>query len=256
MTTNTNQESQTETNQLMTNYGMLADLFIYPIDESYTNRFRRIHEYFLTTFPESAEAMNPFMALLSTASLVDVQELFLRSFDVQAITTLDIGFTLFGEDYKRGQLLVHLNKEHRDAGNDCHTELSDHLPNVLRLLDKMKDHVMRDEIATRLVIPAVVKMIAEFSGEKIEKKDVIYKKNLKSILEYSKDYRTVYQSLLEALLITLKKDFNYEEQQEALQTDQTKNEMATCQPSSSCSCSSSVKDYSQIIETEMLIEKD
>jgi nitrate reductase assembly molybdenum cofactor insertion protein NarJ len=255
-TNKTNKENRISAIQLTGNYVKLAELFLYPIDESFKNNVNDIYNSLLETIPEAAEAMNPFMAFLSRSSFTAMQELFLRSFDVQAITTLDIGFTLFGEDYKRGQLLVHLNKEHRDAGNDCQTELSDHLPNVLKLIQKMKDEVMRAEIASRLVIPAVVKMIEEFSNEKIEKKDVVYKKNYKSILDYSQDYRTVYQALLEALLIVLKKDFGCEAQQDELQMEKDVPEIGACQINSTCSCSSSIKDYGQIIETEMLIEKD
>jgi hypothetical protein len=43
--------------------------------------------------------------------------LFTRSFDVQAVTTLDLGYIVFGEDYKRGELLVNRAPEFlADAG--------------------------------------------------------------------------------------------------------------------------------------------
>ena len=45
----------------------------------------------------------------------------------QVLATLDIGYVLFGDDYKRGELLANLNQEHRKANNDCGTELADHL---------------------------------------------------------------------------------------------------------------------------------
>lgn len=252
----TSSEKKDSAIQLSVNYEKMAELFLYPMKDSYKNTIIDIYNSLLKIIPESAATMNPFIEFLSRSSLTAIQELFLRSFDVQAITTLDIGFTLFGEDYKRGQLLVHLNKEHRDAGNDCNTELSDHLPNVLKLIQKMKDDVMRVEIASRLVIPAIVKMIEEFSNEKIEKKDVVYKKNYKSILDYSQDYRTVYQHVLEALLIVLKNDFGSDGLQDELQMQEGAHEIGACQINSGCSCSSSIKDYGQIIETEMLIEKE
>ena len=70
---------------------------------------------------------------------LDLQELHTRTFDVQALTTLGTGYVLFGDDYKRGALLSNLNREHNDAQNDCRGELADHLPNVLRLIPKLKD---------------------------------------------------------------------------------------------------------------------
>ena len=100
-------------------------------------------------YPEAGAALNAFTGFVSHASLVEQEELFTRSFDVQAVTTLDLGYVLFGDDYKRGALLVNLNREHREAGNPCHNELADHLPNVLRLLPKLQDAALRDELVDR-----------------------------------------------------------------------------------------------------------
>ena len=258
-TTGITEEMITTSVQSLTDYELLAGLFIYPQNESYSKKINDIHEHLSATLPEAAEAMNPFIEFMADSTFQEMQELFLRSFDVQAITTLDIGFTLFGEDYKRGQLLVNLNKEHREVENNCETELSDHLPNVLRLLPKMKDETMRSEIATRLVIPALEKMIGEFDNKKIEKKDKIYKKHLKTIIEFSAEYRTVYQTLLNAVLIALKNDFNYDPSTNWFSRVGRENESVgtNCSDNSACSsCSPEEADYIRNIETEMNIEKD
>lgn len=257
-TTDIKEEINNSMNHSLTDYELLSGLFVYPENESYFNRIKDTYTYLSSTLPESADAMNPFMEFIANSTVQDMQELFLRSFDVQAITTLDIGFTLFGEDYKRGQLLVNLNREHREVGNDCHTELSDHLPNVLRLLPKMKDEDMRNEIALRLVIPAVEKMIGEFDSKKIEKKDNIYKKNLKTIIEYSPAYRTVYQNLLQALFIAMKKDFGYTPGSLDTPVGVEEQDLSNlpCSDKIACnSCNPVAKDYSGNIEIEMNIEK-
>ncbi|MBP7399376.1 MAG: hypothetical protein KA954_07310 [Chitinophagales bacterium] len=244
--------------QLQVNYETLANLFFYPQNEEYKNNIKNIHSYLSKDIPEAANAMQPFIDFIEVATIQEMQELFLRSFDLQAITTLDIGFVLFGEDYKRGKLLVHLNKEHSEAGNICHTELSDHLPNVLNLIAKMKDIEIRDEIASRLVMPAVDKMISEFSFEKIDKKDVVYKKHQKVLLEFSKQYRTVYQTLLQALFIAMKKDFDYvpENYEELIKNaGNSDNERPSFLTSKRDFATGEVKDFVENIETEMLTEK-
>ena len=238
-------------------YGMLADLFLYPRNEEYKKKIEEIYNYLLNTHPLAAEALQPFLEYTQSSSFQEIQELFLRSFDLQAITTLDIGFVLFGEDYKRGKLLVHLNQEHKEAGNDCHSELSDHLPNILNLLPKMKELTMRNEIATRLVMPAIEKMIKEFSIEKIEKKDVIYKKHQKVLLDYSTNYRMIFQVPLRALLIAMEKDFdyvpeNYEEMKK--QAGGSHEQQPFLSPRNKVT-DTSEKDFVQNIETEMLTEK-
>ncbi len=234
-------------------YILLADIFMYPKDEAYKNKIINVYQYLLKIFPEAALALKPFIEYMEKSSIVDMQELFLRSFDVQAITTLDLGFILFGEDYKRGKLLVHLNEEHRKAGNDCETELSDHLPNLLRLLAKMQDDEMRTEIAIFLLLPAIDKMISEFSVEKIEKKDVVYKKHQKVLLDHSVNYRTVYQYCLQALFLVLKGDFGFGPSPENSKTAGA----GFSDPNNPASkeTDSELKDFSQNIETEMLTEK-
>ena len=164
---NINEEKDTLVKPSLADYGLLAGLFIYPENEAYKMKVREVYHYLFTAFPDAASSLKAFIDFAEDSSIVEIQELFLRSFDVQAITTLDIGFILFGEDYKRGKLLVHLNEEHRKAANNCETELSDHLPNLLRLLPKVEDEGTQAEIAVLLLLPAVEKMISEFSIEKI-----------------------------------------------------------------------------------------
>lgn len=237
----------TSTSKTLANYELLARLFVYPENEGFKNNISDVYNYLLKTFPEAALSFQPFIEFAESASIIEMQELFLRSFDVQAITTLDIGFILFGEDYKRGKLLVHLNEEHRKAGNDCETELSDHLPNLLRLLPKVKDEEMQIEIATLLLLPSVEKMISEFSVEKIEKKDTVYKKHQKVLLEYSQNFRTVYQNCLWPLFLVLQRDFGYNPGRINCFENSTE--------SGSLEIDSGIKDFSQNIETEMLTEK-
>lgn len=248
-----NIKGEHSTVQALMNYELLANLFIYPENEAYKKKIKAVYEYLLKTLPEAAEALKGFMEFTAASSIVEIQELFLRSFDVQAITTLDIGFILFGEDYKRGKLLVHLNEEHRKAGNNCETELADHLPNLLRLLPKMNDETMQAELATFLLLPAVVKMISEFSYEKIDKKDVVYKKHQKVILEYSPNYRTVYQNCLQTLFLVLKNDFGYEPEPDRKSVEaQSLNDPNN---PASYNVNPGIKDFSQHIETDILTDK-
>ena len=90
-----------------------------------------------------------------------MEELYTRTFDIQALCCLDVGYTLFGEDYKRGQLLVKMLSLHQRYDNFCGTELADHLPNILTLLPKL-DPEEAGEIVDRLVLPAIEKMTTAF----------------------------------------------------------------------------------------------
>jgi hypothetical protein len=139
-----------------------------------------------------------------------MEELFMRTFEVQSVTTLDIGYVLFGDDYKRGKLLVHLNQEHRKAENDCYHELADHLPNILRLLPKMDDTALRQELVEKIVVPALNKIIGEFDPQKVAEKNKVYQKHHKALLEEPPGYGTIYVYPLKAVLLALQQDFQVE----------------------------------------------
>ena len=84
---------------------------------------------------------------------------------MQAICHLDIGYVLFGEDYKRGRLLVEMQREQKEAGIICTPELPDHLPYVLQLLAVHEDKERACEMAHVLVLPALEKMLQNFKKD-------------------------------------------------------------------------------------------
>lgn len=189
-------------------YALLADLFDYP-DEGYLGRVMRVHEYLEARCPPAARAVEAFVELAPRGNVLALQELYTRSFDVQAITTLDIGYVLFGEDYKRGELLSNLMREHREAGNDCGTELADHLPNVLRLLSKLRDEELLVEFVQEILVPALRQMIGEFDPGRMEKKDEEYRKHHKTLIDASLHHRIAFRHTLAALAAVLDVDFQF-----------------------------------------------
>ena len=187
-------------------YALLAELFGYP-EEDFRLKVREVQEYLDREYPQAGEILLPFTELISRISRTAQEELFTRTFDVQAITTMDLGYVLFGDDYKRGAILVNLNREHRDAGNDCGNELADHLPNVLRLLAKMKKPELRVELVQKIVSPALRKINNEFDPRKIEQKNKIYHKHHRTLLERPENFGTIYQFPIKAVYTVLNDDF-------------------------------------------------
>ncbi len=197
-------------NSSIADYELIAELFEYPDPDS-PDTVAKIQAHLDDRYPAAGEILRPFAQFMSEATLLEIEELFVRSFDVQAITTLDIGYVLFGDDYKRGELLVNLNREHKNVQNDCGHELSDHLSNVLRLLPKLKDEAIVVELIEKMVAPALKKMIREFNSDRIKAKEKSYKKHYKTLIDRSEMYYTIYQQSLLALYEILKLDFDFQE---------------------------------------------
>lgn len=158
-------------------------------------------------YPDAALEVELFLDAIPKQT-IDLQELHTRTFDVQSLTTLDIGYVLFGDDYKRGALLSNLRREHVQAGNDCGNELADHLPNVLRLIPKLKDRELRQELVRELLVPALMLMIREFDPERIGKKNANYQRHYKTLIDAAPcGDSTVYRRALKAVLDVVARDF-------------------------------------------------
>lgn len=142
-------------------YTILADLFRYPSDTLIDDAVASI-AVLTTNYPNETEIIKGFIENFSSLTLHQRQEYYIKTFDIQAVCFLDIGYVLFGEDYKRGDFLVQMKQEQREAKNDCGVELSDHLPNVLTLLPKAKPEFSQELIAT-ICIPALDEMIDKFN---------------------------------------------------------------------------------------------
>lgn len=200
----------------LTHYKLLAEVFQYP-DETLPERIESICAFFRKSFPEAGKELDAFRHHLPGHDVYEMQELFVRTFDVQAITTLDIGYVLFGDDYKRGELLANLTREHRIVANNCGTELADHLPNILQLIAKL-EKASAHELVQELLAPAIDKMISEFDPHRIAKKDELYKKHYKTLIEFSEKRESLYLHALEALRHMINHDFNPERKTESLPT--------------------------------------
>jgi nitrate reductase assembly molybdenum cofactor insertion protein NarJ len=190
-------------------YRLIASLFEYP-DAGYPERVAQIRVFLDEEYPKAAEQLGKFLEYLPANDVIAMQELFTRSFDVQAIATLDLGYVLFGDDYKRGELLANLNREHVDARNDCGTELADYLPNILRLMSVLRDEELIEDLAYAIVGPALLEMIGEFDSDRLVKKNESYLKHYKTLIEtpaVQVEAVTLYKLALQSLYEVLKQDF-------------------------------------------------
>lgn len=88
----------------------------------------------------------------------EVEEMFTRTFEINPVCSLEIGWHIYGEDYARGALLVRLREELRAHDIPEIIELPDHLTHVLQLMGRLEDS-LADDLAGRYVLPALRKMI-------------------------------------------------------------------------------------------------
>ena len=193
-------------------YDRRAGLFAYPA-RGFRESVAETQTFLDERLPGGGAELRPFSDYAAGAAPDDLEELYTRTFDVQAITTLDLGYVLFGDDYKRGALLANLNREHREAGLDCGTELADHLPNVLRLLPRITDDRLRAEFVSRILAPGLARMIGEFEQGRIEAKTAVFRKHHKTLIARSEEHAIVYRYPLRAVYRALEHGFDLDDVQ-------------------------------------------
>lgn len=196
-----------------TRYEHLARLFDYPRAD-YPLWVQSVYDLLAGSHIVAAARISEFAQILPTnggpfdqEALDEVQEIFTRSFDVQAVTTLGVGYLMFGDDYKRGELLVNLRREQRAVGVECGNELPDHLPNVLRLLARWEDPELRHEFVESILYPATGRMIAEFEVRRTATRNDMYRKHYKTLIVTSPERGMMFRHPLEALRDVLRADF-------------------------------------------------
>ncbi len=155
----------------------------------------------------SPQEFTRFSDYMARSTNEQIEEIFGKTFHIQAICFLDLGYVIFGEDYKRGEFLVKMKKEQRDNNNDCGIELADNIPNVLNLLTIHKDESFINELMVMIMIPAMEKMLTEFDASKLKMREKVMNKKTKVIIMRDIKDGNIYKNALSALLLVFKEDF-------------------------------------------------
>ncbi|MBK9282981.1 MAG: hypothetical protein IPM51_01530 [Sphingobacteriaceae bacterium] len=184
----------------------LSELFRYPESGS-PQKVLACQEALESDYPTAAKHLLPFTKHFISLDDDKREELFTKTFDVQPICYLDLGYVIFGEDYKRGSFLLHMQNEQSQVGRDCSPELPDHLYHVLHLITMHPDATFVDELVAKILVPAVKKMMAEFDSAKIELKMKVIKKLHNALIAEDMNFGNVYNNAFAALLNVLEIDF-------------------------------------------------
>lgn len=164
-------------------YAQLAKLFEYPGEE-----YRAHAESCLAAMRggQAEASFEEFCAGIRDLSTDDLQELFTRTFDLNPMCTLEVGWQLYGEDYQRGEFLVKMREQLRAHELRESGELPDHMTHALALLAQM-DPDEAAEFAGEFLLPALDKMRAS------------WRKN-----------RNAFAALLDAAFMRLKSQYPYD----------------------------------------------
>lgn len=153
-------------------YEILASSLEYP-GQDWNTRLERCKQWLTIQEPEVAVQFIRFRRNVKELSIEKLQELYTQTFDLNPVCTLDIGYHLFGENYKRGELLAKLRETEAPYELGQANQLPDYLPVLLRLLAKLEDEELRQALIGELLIPALGKMLEALSQTENPYRDLI-----------------------------------------------------------------------------------
>ena len=134
-------------------YEDLAALFSYPSEDFHLKAEKSLR----AMDGEAAAQLRECYAATQDLTTEELQELFTRTFDLNPLCTLEIGWQLYGEDYQRGEFLVKMRQQLREYDLRESGELPDHLSHALMLLGRLEPEEAA-EFATSYLLPAIDKM--------------------------------------------------------------------------------------------------
>jgi nitrate reductase delta subunit len=143
-------------------YERLADLLEYPGGD-WGVQFETCKRQVSAESPDLASDFLEFCRKVGNLSVAELQEFYTRTFDLNPVCALEIGYHVFGENYKRGVLLAKLRETESPYGLGQDHQLPDYLPVLLRLLVRLEDVELRSALISEFMIPAVEKMVEALS---------------------------------------------------------------------------------------------
>lgn len=152
-------------------YDLLARLLSYPGGD-YPLAARSAQQLLAYEFPELAGHLDTFASFVQNTTLEELEEMFTRTFDLNPVCCLEVGWHLYGEDYNRGSFMVQMRQQIRAHGLSESIELPDHLANLLPMLGRMQPEEA-GPLCAASILPALVKMQQGLEGKNSPFMDIL-----------------------------------------------------------------------------------
>lgn len=135
-------------------YPLLAALLEYPTAE-WHDLVEKAAQILAQQGGSVASAWTAFFEAVQWVPIDQMQERYVQTFELSSNCTLEAGYHLFGDTYKRGEFLAHLRKEQESIGVDGGRQLPDYLPLLLRMVPRIEDAELREALRDDCILPAV-----------------------------------------------------------------------------------------------------
>ena len=151
-------------------FQLFADLLSYP-RPGLAAAARECEALVATDTPEAAALLGAFAAFAAETPPGRLEEVYTAAFDLDASSSLYVGYHLLGESYKRSVFMLELKRCYEAQGLEIGSELPDHLALVLRFLAACDDAELAQELVAEALVPALGKRLGQRGGSEAEEGD-------------------------------------------------------------------------------------
>ncbi|HSB04976.1 MAG TPA: molecular chaperone TorD family protein, partial [Thermodesulfobacteriota bacterium] len=141
-------------------YQLFAQILGYPTP-SLPHQINECISLLTSVKREAVPMLDEFRALLEVTPLDRMEEVYTRTFDLQAICQPYVGCQLFGNGSQRGMFMAGLKEHYETCEFSTGNELPDHLSTMLRFAPNCAK-AEREELISECLVPAVKKMVSGF----------------------------------------------------------------------------------------------
>ncbi len=138
-------------------YELFADILGYPTS-GVRAETERVISLLAPISEDALGSMEKFLSIAEEMPLSRLEEVYTRTFDLQAVCVPYVGCHLFGEDPIRGMFMVKLKELYRSHDFRTGNELPDHVCLMLRFLSICRDAEDKQEMIDYCLIPSLRKM--------------------------------------------------------------------------------------------------
>ena len=134
---------------------LLANMLEYP-QEDFSKKINELNDQMenLNTKDNSKNLLKEFIEFANTHKVEELQELYIKTFEVNPICSLYASIHLFGEEsFKRSDLMARLKDAYCEYGMSFNEkELPDFIPIILRFTAYLKDEKRLEDFVKRCIL--------------------------------------------------------------------------------------------------------
>lgn len=142
-------------------YDSLGALLDYPSSD-FHNKLSVCLQRVMAAGSQALPHVKRFADGTNDLSVRDCEELFTRTFDINPVCALEVGWQLYQENYERGMFIVRMRRLMKQFELPESKELPDHLSHVMQAAGRLNDDELAG-FASEYVLPAVEKMLKGFT---------------------------------------------------------------------------------------------